>query len=170
MALNRPRGLEVKGATLRSNLYVASGAIFPGDVVIPDGSNAGQVKASAAGSAESILGVCLGKVIVSPSSTSPAIAAGDSILVADHPQQLYIGQVVAGQISDATSPLKYCQVSNAISGSTQFNQSRQQLTGVATTTTLPFRIVQTDTNEYNNPSDSTSPVQVVVAVNTPALN
>lgn len=167
---NRPRGFETKGAIARSNVYVASGAIFPGDMVIFDGSNAGQVKASAGGAAEQLLGVCLGKSLPSTVSTSAVvIAAGDQILVADHPDQLYVVQVVAGQITDATSPLKYAQVSTAIAGSTQFNQSRQQAGAVATTNTLPLRITQVDTN-VGNTVDSATPVQVVVAINTPALN
>jgi hypothetical protein len=168
-ALNRPRGFEVKGATLRSNLYIASGVIFPGDMVIFDGANPGQVRASPGGAAEQLLGVCLGKVNLDyPGSV--AIGAGDECLVCDHPMQLYVTQAVAGQISDATSPLKYAQVSNAVAGSTQFNQSRQQLSAIATTATLPLRISQTDTNVFNNPADATSPVQVVVAINTPAFN
>jgi len=167
-ALNRPRGFEVKGAISRSNLYVASGAIFPGDMVIFDSGNPGQVKASAGGSAEQLLGVCLGKVQLSQASPSPVIAANDSVLVCDHPNQLYVVQAHAGQISDLTAPLKYAEVL-ATAGSSQFNQSRQEITAVATTNTLPLRITQIDTNEYNNPADASSPVQVVVALNTPAL-
>ncbi len=168
-AYNRPRGFEVKGAIARSNLYVASSAIFPGDMVIFDAANPGQVKSSAGGAAEQLLGVCLGKVQLSQASPSPAIGAGDSILVCDHPDQLYVVQAVAGQVVDATSPLHYAEVSNAIAGSTQFNQSRQQLTGISTTATLPLRITQLDTN-VGNDTNATTPNQVVVAINTPALN
>ena len=138
-------------------------------MVIFDSSNPGQVKASAGGAAEQLLGVCLGKVQLSQASPSPAIAAGDSILVCDHPSQLYVAQAVAGQIVDATGPLKYAQVSNAVAGSTQFNQSRQQVGSIATTATLPLRITQLDTN-VGNDTNSATPNQVVVAINTPALN
>lgn len=154
--LNRPRGFEPKGKKLRSNYYVNSSgaAIFPGDMVMWDAGNAGQVTASAGGAAEKLLGSAL-----------TYAAASATVLVCDDPDQLYEVQADSTSVDNVDDVGKYCEV-KATAGDATYKTSRQEIDTVAATDTKPLRIVQIDTNPNNAVGDS---CQVVVQINPKAL-
>ncbi len=111
---NRPCGFECKGVPLRVNKYEAGSACYPGDLINYAGD--GQVDPAAAGGL--ILGVCM----------SYAAAAGDPVLVADHPDQLIIGQVAASEIDAATDFPQTADIT-ASSPDTTYKISRQVIDG-----------------------------------------
>ena len=73
---NNPIGFVPYGRLLRANEYVVSAACYPGDLVILNAS--GKVSPAAAGN--SVIGACIGY----------ASAADGTVLVADHPDQLFV--------------------------------------------------------------------------------
>lgn len=126
--LDQPKGLAPKGVPLRANKHVAGGAIFPGDAVSLDSS--GRVVAASATSA--LCGV----------SNSFASAAGESVMVWDHPDQLFAVQADEADIDAQTDiGLNYDIVATA--GSATYRMSRMELdssTGAATAT-LPLKLL-----------------------------
>lgn len=111
---NRPRGFMCKGTPLRVNAYEAGSACYPGDLVAL--ASDGQVDPVAAGG--KILGVCL----------SYASAAGAEVLVADHPDQLIIGQVAATEV-DAQTDIGNNADIVATAANTTYKASRQAVDG-----------------------------------------
>ena len=114
---NLPAGLQPYGRLLRATEWEAGSACYPGDAVTL--ASDGQVDPSAAGSA--ILGVCL----------SYASAAGQKILVADHPDQLFLAQASSGAIDTQTDIGNLADIV-ATAANTVYKTSRQ----VIDTTTL----------------------------------
>ncbi len=85
---DRPRGFWPVGKLCRVSLYESGAAIYPGDAVKL--SSDGQIDPAAAGDA--LLGVAL----------SYASAAGQEVMVADDPEQLFASQADEGQIDAQT--------------------------------------------------------------------
>jgi hypothetical protein len=134
-------------------MYVAQSAIYPGDPVTLN--SAGTVQLAAAGNA--LLGAAIGQA-----------SAGQSVLIADHPDQEFYIQA-SGSVPGAQSDmlLNY----NILPGSpnTTYNISGAQLdsTSQATTATLPLKALRVD-NRVNNTLGSAN-VKVIVAINNHVL-
>jgi hypothetical protein len=109
---DRPRGFECKGNPLRVNAYESGSACYPGDFVAL--ASDGQVDPVAAGA--KILGLCL----------SYASAAGAEILVADHPDQLYVGQADESDLNAQTDIGNCCDIV-ATGGNSTYKTSRQEV-------------------------------------------
>lgn len=135
---NRPRGAEPYGKVLRSTNYVADAAIYPGDIL--ETTSAGKVQAISNGATGTPIGVAL----------SYAAADGDSVAVADHPDQLYRIQADEADIDAQTDiGLNYDIVATA--GNSTYKMSRMELdsdSGVTTDAT-PLRLVKIDDRPDN---------------------
>lgn len=147
--VDRPRGFECKGKPLRVNAYESGSACYPGDLVTL--ASDGQVDPATAGSL--VLGVCL----------SYCSASGQECLVADHPDQLIVGQVAAGQI-DAQTDLGNCADITATAGNSTYKMSRQVVDGSSQSgsATAQLRILDYTRRAKN---DLGSYVEVVCAIN-----
>lgn len=116
--------VAIKGEPMRLNAYVSGGAIKIGDFVTLNA--AGQVVVATA--SQALLGVCM----------AVASASGQSVQVADHPDQMYI------VTSSSTTPsaqtdfnLNYNIVANTTTGP-EGNHTIDGASG-ATTATLPLK-------------------------------
>lgn len=126
--VSRPEGFRPKGDVLRENKYIAAGAIYPGDMVTLDAT--GRVAVATA--AQALLGA----------SNSYASAAGESVMVFDHPEQLYTAQASGADIDAQTDMnLNYDIVASA--PSTTYRVSRQVIDSAtgAVTATLPIKVL-----------------------------
>lgn len=112
--LDMPKGFECKGEPLRVNKYEAGSACYPGDLVTL--ANDGQVDPCAAGTI--VLGVCM----------TYASAAGQAVMVADHPQQLIIGQVAASEVDNQTDIGNVADIV-ATAGNSTYKVSRHEVDG-----------------------------------------
>jgi hypothetical protein len=120
-----------KGELLRVNKYTASEAIYPGDAV--NMGSAGKVEPADA--SEALLGVAI----------SYASADAATVMVADHPEQLYVVQADGSDISALSAfNLNYNLVATA--GNSTFKSSRMELDSDsgATTATLPLKLLEID--------------------------
>lgn len=125
---DEPKGFEPKGVARRANAYLSGGIVYPGDAVRLD--NSGRVVAASASNA--LLGVAL----------SYASAAGQSVLVADEPNQEFIVQADDADI-DAQTDINLNYNILATGGDTLFKISRMELdsdTG-ATSSILPLKLL-----------------------------
>jgi hypothetical protein len=91
----------------------------------------GQVDPAAAGGI--ILGLCM----------SYASGAGVKVLVADHPDQVFVGQLAAAQIDARAELFQTCDIV-ATAGNTTYLTSRQELDGSSESTnaTAQLRILE----------------------------
>lgn len=122
---DRPRGLVPFGEVIRSRPYTAGSACYKGD----------PVKGAADGS-------------VDPSVTPPLLgvalsyaASGDKVMVADHPEQLFVCQVDDATIDAADHRF---QVANLVLGTpdTTYNISRAEVDGDTADTTAATAAVK----------------------------
>lgn len=127
---DRPCGLEPFERVLRARDYKADGTIFPGDAVkLKDD---GEVERAAASNA--LLGVALSYA-----------TAGQKVLVADHPDQIFKVQSDSADVDAQTDiNLNYNIVATA--GDTTYRVSRMELDGDsgADTATLPLKLLKID--------------------------
>lgn len=110
--LDQPRGFEVFGSLMRASVYESGSACYPGDMVAL--ASDGQVDPGAA--TGSLLGLCL----------SYASAAGQDILVADHPDQLFSAQCDESDFNAQTDVGNTAGIV-ATAGSSTYKTSRQEL-------------------------------------------
>lgn len=126
--LDQPQGFRPKGDVLRLNAYVAAGVIYPGDAVSQEAG--GRVVAASATSA--LIGV----------AATYAAAAGDEVMVWDHPDQLFVAQADDATIDAQTDiGLNYDLLATA--GDSVFRVSRMEIDAStqATTATLPIKVL-----------------------------
>jgi hypothetical protein len=109
---DRPRGFVCKGKPLRVTAYESGSACYPGDFVAL--ATDGQVDPVAAGG--NILGLCM----------SYASAAGQVILVADDPDQQFIGQCDASAVDAQTDIGNVCDI-KATAGNSTYKASRHEV-------------------------------------------
>ena len=132
---DRPRGFEPKGEVLRSNVYVAGGNIYPGDMVKRDANGkVVVVDDSAATYSSACLGVAAGKA-----------ETDDDVTVFDHPDQLFVAQADDATI-DAQTDINLNYSILAADPDTTYKLSRMEIdasTG-ATTATLPLKLLGID--------------------------
>jgi hypothetical protein len=152
--VSRKTGFRPLGTPLRVRPYIAGAAIYPGDMVMAPASD-GQVDASAGGAAESLLGAAM----------TYASAAGETVLVCDHPDQLYRVQMASGETEATTLVGDYCEV-KATAGDSTYKISRQEVDTVAETNTKPLRVVALDSLVNNSWADN---ADVIVSINTAGL-
>lgn len=131
---NAPYGFKPKGKPLRQNTYLSAGAIEAGDMCL---SPSGGVVAAATGGEAAVL--LLGAALHSVS------ASGLSVEVADHPDQLYSVQSASTASGDIGS---YAKVASG--ATTNFHNSKQSISAVATTVTLPLQIQGLDGDIKNS--------------------
>lgn len=134
---DRPRGLEPSGDPIRVSKYVADTTLSPGELVKK--TAAGKVEAAAAGAAGAI-GVCL----------SYAAADGDTVLVADHPQQKFVVQADGADIDAQTDiGLNYNIVATAEDSTYKISRMELDSDTGATDSNLPLRLVDIDDRPDN---------------------
>lgn len=124
-----PIGLVPKGVPLRANEYEAAAACYPGDLLAL--TSAGRVTPSSAG-ANAAVGVAL----------SYASGAGQKVLVADSPDQLFVAQSDDATIA-AQADLNLNYNITATGGSTTYKVSRMEVDGNtgATDSNLPLKVL-----------------------------
>lgn len=138
---DRPRGFEPWGELKRVNEYVADGAIGIGDLVAKD-SDGRIVVAAASGSQSDV--ACMGVAL------TPADAADDTILVADHPDQEYVVQADGNDIDAQTDILQnYGFLATARDSDTK--ESRHELDSSSATTdaTETLKLLRVSKREGN---------------------
>lgn len=126
--LDRPRGFECYGQPLRVTPYVAGSACYPGDFVTAAAD--GQVDPATAGSL--LLGLAM----------NYAAAAGDVLQVADHPDQVFVGQVAAAEYDNADDMFTTADIL-ATAGNSTYKASRQEIDGasLSTSATAQLRVI-----------------------------
>lgn len=133
--VDRPCGFKKFGFDYPNNRYIAAGTIYPGDMVKQEAgaANTTQYKArvEAGSDTGALLGVALNYAV-----------AGDSVLVSDHPMQLYTAQ---GDESDYNENADLGTNANILStsGDTTFKASRMEIdtSDIATTATHQIKIL-----------------------------
>lgn len=133
---DRPSGAECWGEVLRAQRYVADEAIYPGDFVNLNSSG----KVEPADASEALLGVALGY----------ASTDGDSVMIADHPDQMFRIQADDADIDAQTDMgLNYNIVATA--GDSTYKLSRMELDSdsAATTASLPLKLLDWDRRPDN---------------------
>lgn len=127
--IDTPKGFEVYGVCRRANRYEAGSACYPGDLVKM--ASDGAVDPCSAGDAA--IGVAL----------EYQGTAGGYVLVADHPDQLYVIQDDGSSIDTQTDiGLNYDIL--ATGGNTIYKTSRQELQGtsaVSVTTSAQLQLL-----------------------------
>jgi hypothetical protein len=113
---DQPQGFKCQGDPLRMNSYVAGSACYPGDLLTL--ASDGKVDPATAGTL--ILGVCIGY----------ASADLANVLVADHPDQLIVGQVAASEIDLQTDMGNTADIL-ATAANTTYKISRQEINGAS---------------------------------------
>lgn len=133
---DRPRGFEPYGRVLRSNEYDAGAICYPGDLLKLKSD--GTVEPSAAGAAQS-MGVALSYA-----------ASGGKVLVADDPDQLFIGQVNGASV-DAATDLNLNYDISVGTASTLYRRSMMEIAHAsgATDSNLPLKVLRIS-KEVNN--------------------
>lgn len=108
---NNPNGAHPFGPLLRATPCTSTGTVYPGDFVTSDSS--GGVTATSAGAGNTIRGVALHYA-----------TAGQSVLVADHPDQEFYLQAYGNSVSTIAAALNMnCQI-KATAGNTTYKMSR----------------------------------------------
>ena len=134
--VSRPEGFRPHGEVKRLSKYIAAGAIYPGDLVSQEAG--GRVAAASATSA--LIGAAAGY----------AAAAGDVIMVYDHPEQMLVAQADDATI-DAQTDLGLNYDIVAAAADTSYRVSRMQIDAStqATTATLPIKALRLDEKPDN---------------------
>ena len=151
---DRPRGFQPQGTPLRLTKYESGAAIYPGDAVAL--SDDGQID-PATSAASPILGVAL----------TYAAAAGEDVMVADHPDQRFVVQADGSDVDAQTDIGNNCLILDT-AGDATYRVSRQELdsstiSAVSTTSAAyPLRILKIDERPDNALG---AQADVVVAVN-----
>jgi hypothetical protein len=122
------KGFQPYGRVLSADYYLAGGTIYEGDLVKFD--SAGKVVAGTAGAAA--CGVALQYGV-----------SGDRILVADSPNQKFIGQVAASEV-DAQTDINQNASITAGSPNTTYRRSGMEIDGstLNTTATLEIKLLE----------------------------
>jgi len=150
---NRAIGFRPYGTPQRLSPYIAGSTIYPGDMLLEPASD-GQVDPSAGGASEMLLGCALNYAV-----------AGETVLVADDPAQLFVVQMASGETEASTQVGDYCEV-KATAGNSTYRISRHEVDTVAETNTKPLRIASLSPLVGNSWADN---ADVVVSINTHAL-
>lgn len=122
---DQPNGFAPYGRLLRATEWEAGAAVYPGDLVKL--SSDGQIDACSAG--DSAIGVCL----------SYASAQGTKVLVADHPDQLFVVQASASDIDTQTDIGNNFDIL-ATAANTVYKVSRQELASSTAVTTISAQL------------------------------
>lgn len=143
-----PQGFRPYGQIKSVNQYQAGGTIYQGDMVKVDAN--GQVVVCAASNAS--IGVALNYA-----------TSGNNVLVADDPDQRFIGQVDDGSV-DAQTDINLNYNITVGTASTLYRRSAMEIDGStgATDSTLPVRVLQVE-KSVNNALGSN--VDVVFIIN-----
>lgn len=143
-----PQGARPYGPILSAKEYVAASAIAPGDFVKMKSD--GKIEPAAASNA--LLGVALGYA-----------AAGNRVLVADHPDQRFLVQSDSADV-DAQDDILLNYNIVATASNTTYKVSRMELDGDsgATTATLPLKLLDINRSPTNALGAN---VECIVAIN-----
>lgn len=135
--VDRPRGLECYGEVMRLSPYTAGSAIYPGDPVKLDAD--GKVDRSAG---DALIGV----------AASYAAADGATVLVYDHPEQLFIIQADDASIDAVTDYGGNFDIALG-SADTTYRKSQAELDGdtadAHTEATNPLKLIRKDESVNN---------------------
>jgi hypothetical protein len=132
---DQPQGFKPSGELLRVRPYVAGGTVYPGDAIKLN--NAGQVVVAAADDA--LVGVAMAYA-----------TSGQSVSVADHPDQEFVGQADGADI-DAQTDMNLNYNILATAGNSSYKVSRMEVDSStqATTATLPLKVLRREIREDN---------------------
>lgn len=146
---DQPCGAKPKGELLRVRKYVSGGAVYPGDFVMKE--NTGKVIVGAATNA--LIGVAI----------NYASGADKELLVADHPDQMFVVQADEADIDAQTDILLNADIV-ATAGNSSYKISRHELDSstIATTATLPLKVLGVEPRVDNALGGQ---VDVVVKIN-----
>ena len=146
---NQPRGFEPFGRLKSANDYVAGGTVYPGDIVKLNAD--GKIEAAAAGTAKA-LGVALNYAV-----------ANGTVLVADSPDQLFVGQADDATIDAQTDfNLNYNLTVTAANTTYKRSQMSVDASTGATDSNLPLRVLRINKAVDNELGDK---VDVVCKIN-----
>lgn len=146
--LDQPRGFEPYGPVIRATVYQSGSACFPGDVVALAAD--GQVDPALA--ASTVVGVCL----------SYASTTNTDVLVADHPDQLFIANASSNNASAQTAIGLMCDLIST-AGNTLYQTSRHELNTVGVTNvTATFQILRLEPQVNNAYGDA---AKLIVRIN-----
>lgn len=153
---SRPQGFKPVGQLLRVRPYRSAAAIYPGDPVKLDGGAANatdlQSRVALAAAGDAIIGIAM----------SYASAAGKEVLVADHPDQLFMAECDGADINE-NADLSLTINFVAASPDTTYKVSRAVLDSDQTgTTTFPFRLLEISRMAKNEVGSKT---KAVVCIN-----
>ena len=155
---SRPQGFRPKGKPLRVNKYVAAAAIYPGDAVKQEsGGRAQAVSLDATEYTGAVLGVAI----------SYASGAGQEVLVADDPQQLFI-VASSGTNPDAQTDvgLNYSILGSDPSTAYRISRQRMKQDSGVSDSNLPLKLLGVDERPDNALGAS---ADCIVAINNHAL-
>lgn len=133
--VDRPCGFKKFGFDYPNNRYIAASTIYPGDAVKLEAGAANTTDYKARVEAGSDTGALLGVAL-------NYATAGQSVLVSDHPQQLYTGQMDEADF-DSNADLGDNANILSTSGSATFKQSRMEIdsSDIANTATHQIKIL-----------------------------
>jgi hypothetical protein len=133
---DQPCGFRPLGEVKRVRPYVAGAACYPGDAVNLQADG----KVDPADASEALLGVAM----------SYASADGQTVLVADDPDQLFVVQADSTHVDAQTDVGKNANIV-ATAGDTSYKISRHELqsSSLAETTTLPLKLLGIDSRPDN---------------------
>ncbi len=134
--IDQVKGFEPAGPCLRSRPYVAAAACYPGDLLKQE--SGGRVTPAAASDA------CIGVAL------TYASAAGETVKVADHPDQEYFGQSDSADI-DAQTDFGLNYNFTVASPNTTYKRSGMEVDGDtgATNSNYPLKVLRLDARVNN---------------------
>ncbi len=149
---DQPQGARPYGRLYQQNAYKAGGNIYPGDFVKRDANGQVVVVAASGSYTASSCGVAMSKA-----------ASGEDVLVADHPNQLFVIQADGSDI-DAVTDMNLNYAILATAADSTYRCSRHELDSDTgnTTSTLPLRLISMF-REVNNALGAQ--VECVVKIN-----
>lgn len=135
---DRPKGLEPYGQLIHAGKYVSGAAIYPGDAVYSSAD--GFIDPATSGDGVRLLGVAL----------SYASAAGETVMVADSPDQEFVVQADGSDVDAATDIGQLCNLLTT-AGNSAFKHSRMELdsSDIGTTVTAQMRILRIEPGVKN---------------------
>jgi hypothetical protein len=132
---NLPNGFKPFGRLYAMHRYTAAGTIYPGDAVKLEAGAANTTQFKARVEAGSDTGALIGVAM-------NYATAGQTVLVADDPNQLFVGQADDSTINENADLGDNCNIL-ATAGDSTFKTSRMQLdaSDIANTATLQVKLL-----------------------------
>jgi len=133
--VDAPRGFRPYKRLYQTNRYIAASTVYPGDMVKLEAGASNTTQYQARVEAGSDTGALLGLAM-------NYAAAGESVLVADDPQQLFVGQCDESDFDSNADLGDNCNIL-ATAGSSTYKTSRMEIdsSDIANTATHQIKIL-----------------------------